>query len=124
MNYDDITLVDGLDQRHVYEEFKKYCKIATEHISENGVKTLRVTNGNPHPYYVFNVEFIPKESPLSMIDRIFVPGFRQAGYTLETLLKLGKERLGEDAFNTREQVAALNQKIDIMNKINPSPRVR
>ena len=121
---DNLNVVDGLNQKQVYEEFKKYCKLSSETISEYGVRKLCVTNGNPDPYYVMNVEFIPKESQLETVDRIFVQGFDAAGYTLDSLLKIGYERLGTDAFNTKDQVEALNEQIQKMAAIKPSSHIK
>lgn len=124
LNMDNLNVVDGLNQRQVYEEFKKYCKLSSETINEYGVRTLHVTNGNPDPYYAMDIEFIPKESPLETVDRIFVPGFDAAGFTLESLLRLGYERLGAEAFNTREQVETLNEQIRAMAEIKTSSHTR
>lgn len=121
---DNLNVVDGLNQRQVYEEFKKYCKLSSETISEYGVRTLHVTNGNPDPYYAMDVEFIPKESQLETVDRIFVHGLGGAGFTLESLLSFGHERLGAEAFNTREQVEALNEQIRAMAEIKTSSHIR
>ena len=121
---DDFNVVDGLNQRQVYEEFKKYCKIASEKISEQGVRTLHITNGSPDQYYTMDVEFIPKESQLETVDRIFVHGIDSAGFTLDNLLSIGYEKLGSEAFNTREQVATLNEQIRAMSDINTESHVR
>lgn len=124
MNVENINVVDAFDQRCVYEEFKKYCKLSSESISEYGVRTLHVTNGNPDPYYALDVEFIPKESTLETIDRIMVHGYNGAGYTLEGLLKIGHERLGAAAFNSKEQVNVLNNQINMMSEIKTSSHLR
>ena len=121
---DNLNIVDGLNQRQVYEEFKKYCKLSSETINENGVSTLHVTNGNPDPFYAMDVEFIPKESQLETVDRIFVHGYSAAGFTLENLLRIGYEKLGNEAFNTKEQVDALNEQIRIMAEIKTSSHTR
>ena len=121
---DNLNVVDDLNQKQTYEEFKKYCKLSSETINEYGVRTLHVTNGNPDPYYAMDVEFIPKESKLETIDRIFVHGLDAAGFTLESLLKFGHERLGIEAFNTKEQVEVLNEQIRTMEKIKTSSHTR
>ena len=124
MNYQDINVTDGLNQKEVYEEFKKYCKLASESVNEYGIRTLHVTNGNPDSYYSLDVEFMPKESQLETIDRIFVQGYEAAGFTLESLLKIGYERLGENAFNTKEQVDELNKQINAIKDINVSSHIK
>ena len=121
---DDLNVVDGYNQKQVYEEFKKYCRLSSESIDEYGVSTLHVTNGDPNPYYALDVEFIPKESPMETIDRIFVHGYDAAGYSLESLLEIGYEKLGVEAFNTKEQVDALNRQIHALEDIHTSSRVR
>ena len=121
---DDLNVVDGFNQRQVYEEFKKYCKLSSEEINEYGVRTLCVTNGNPEPHFDMIVEFMPKESQMTTSDKILVHGFTGAGYSLETLLKIGSEMLGAGAFNTPEQVAELNSRIEMMSKISTSSHSR
>ena len=67
---------------------------------------------------------MPKESKMTTMDRILVHEYRGAGFTLETLLQIGYERLGAEAFNTREQVEALNEQIRTMSEINTSSRTK
>ena len=124
MEVDNLNVVDGYNQRQVYEEFKKYCKLSSEEINDYGVRTLCVTNGNPQPHYDMIVEFMPKESQMTTSDKILVHGFDGAGYSLETLLRSGEEILGSDAFNTKEQVDDLNKRIDMMSKISTSSHTR
>ena len=121
---DNMNVIDGLNQREVYEEFKKYCKLSSESIGQYGVRRLHVTNGDPDPYYSMDVEFIPMESKLETVDIIFVNGITGAGFTLDTLLKIGYERLGPSAFNTKEEVDALNEQIRVMAEVNTSSRTR
>ena len=124
MDYKDLNVLDGLDQRSVYEEFKKYCKLSSETISERGVRTLHVTNGNPDSYFALDIEFIPKESQLETVDRIFVHDYEGAGFTLAKLLEIGYEKLGISAFNTKEQVEALNEQIRMIEGIKTTSHIK
>jgi hypothetical protein len=124
MNSKDINCVDGFNQKQVYEEFKKFCKLSVEEINDYGVHFLHVTNGNPDPYYAIDIEFIPKESKLETVDRILVHGFSGGGYSLENLLKIGYEKLGVEAFNSKEEVDALNASIESMSNIKTSSHIR
>ena len=121
---ENLNIVDGFNQRQVYEEFKKYCKLSSEEINEYGVSTLCVTNGSQEPHFDMIVEFMPKESQMTTSDKILVHGFDGAGYSLETLLKIGSEMLGPNAFNTKEEVEELNKRIEMMQKINTSSHSR
>jgi len=124
MYINNLNVLDGLNQKLIYEEFKKYCKFSTEKINDTGTHYLHVTNGDSNSYYAIDIEFIPKESILETVDRIFVHGFNGAGYSLESLLKIGYERLGKDAFNTKAVVDDLNTKIEMISKVGTSSHIR
>lgn len=94
-----------VNQLEVYEEFKKYCKFYGENILDNGVRRLNVQNGYDQDYSM-NLDYIPVSSGLSSpTDSLIIEGRTDGIYnSIDELLNIGYEMLGQDSFRTKEEV--------------------
>ena len=100
----NIEFDNNTNQLEIYEEFKKYCKYYGEELQEKGVKSLSVQTG--YDDRKMKVAYIPVSSGLSgPTDSLYVDGMGSSVYnSVEELLEIGYERLGENSFLTKEEV--------------------
>lgn len=101
----NIEIKNDVNQLELYEEFKKYCKYYGENILDNGVRRLNVQNGHDQDYSM-NIDYIPVSSGLSSpTDSLVVKGRAYGMYnSIDELLNIGYEMLGQDSFRTKEEV--------------------
>lgn len=87
------------------KNLKKYCKYYGENILDNGVRRLNVQNGHVQEYSM-NLDYIPVSSGLSSpTDSLVVKGRAYGMYnSIDELLNIGYEMLGQDSFRTKEEV--------------------
>lgn len=104
----NIEIKNNVDQLKLYEEFKKYCKYYGENILDNGVRRLNVQNGHDQDYSM-NLNYIPVSSGLSSsTDSLVVKGRASGMYnSIDELLNIGYEMLGQDSFCTKEEVESM-----------------
>ena len=106
MDINNITVKNSIDQKRVFNEFIKYCKYCGITTNEYGQQIANITNGKSD--FSMVVQFTPKEAKLGELDTIVVRGLAPYNYSLDELINVGIEMLGEDAFRLKEEVASLN----------------
>lgn len=96
------------NNKKIFREFQSSCKFYSIVANEYGQQILKVTNEEHNNNMI--VQYTSKEAKIGKRDSINVRGISQYDYSLDELISLGVEMLGQDAFKLKKDEKVLKRK--------------